>query len=92
MTVIIEILLFLALFAALYFGGNALVSQSTELTTNVGKIALVAKMITGNMKNLAQIFPVYDLALAFGAVIISEIVLIGIKIAKFFIKFKSQAK
>ena len=90
MTVLIEILLFLALFAALFFGGSALVSQSTELTTNIAKFGLVLKMITGNMKNIAPTFPVYDLAIGFGAVIISEIILIGLRIAKFFIKFKSQ--
>lgn len=91
MNVVIKILLFLALFGALFFGGNALYTHSANLQAAVGHIATLFNMIAGNMKNLQQIFPVYDLALAFGAVITTEMIVVGIKIAKFFIKFESKS-
>jgi hypothetical protein len=92
MNIIIKILLFLALFSAFYFGGQALYSQSSSIQAAVGHISLIFNMITGNMKNLHEVFPVYDLALAFGVVIITEMIVVGIKISKFFIKFDSSSK
>ena len=88
--IILEIILFLSLFAALYFGGAAIYESSAGLQTGVANISLVFNMIVGNMKNLNQVFPVYDLCLAFGAVIVIEGIMILLKIAKLFIKFKSQ--
>jgi hypothetical protein len=91
MNVFLEALLFLALVGALFFGGNVIYSNSPGLQATVGHISQVFSMIAGNMKNLQQSFPVYDLAVGFGAIITTETIKIGIKIAKFFIKFKSKS-
>jgi len=91
MNILIEILLFISLFGALFFGGNVIYQNSPGLQGSVAHIAQVFAMIAGNLNNLHESFPVYDLALGFGAIIITEIIKFGIKIAKFFIKFKSKS-
>lgn len=91
MSVIFDILLFLGLVAALYFGGTAL-SQNANLVAAVGHIRDVFHMVIGNMKNFSQVFPVWDLAVGFLVVIITESIIIALKVAKFFAKFRSQSQ
>lgn len=88
MNIILEILLFIALFSALFLGAGALYSNSPILQTQVGHIQAVFNFIVGNLNNIHQFFPVYDLLMAFGAVILIEIVVFIFKITNYFIKFK----
>jgi hypothetical protein len=90
MNIVIKFLLFLSLIGAFYFVGNALYSSNTNLQLFVSHISSVFNMVAGNMKNLKEVFPVYDAALGFGAIITTELIMVGIKIAKFFIKPSQQ--
>ena len=91
MTIILEILLFVTLFAGLYFGASALFATNTNLQTMVGHIGYIFHAIIGNMKNFKEFFPVYDLAIAFGAFLVVESIVFAFKLVNYFIKFKSNS-
>lgn len=87
MTIVIKIILTISIFAALYLGAGYIYAQNPAVQTFITSITSGINFIVGNMKAWNQIFPVFDLILAFTGVILIEGVIFTIKISKTFINF-----
>lgn len=83
---LVAFIFFLALVLALYVGAGSLLSAAPALATQTGHILTFFNFIIGNMKNMQSFFPILDLALVFGAFLLTETIVLSFKIIMMFIK------
>lgn len=84
MNILIGALIFIALFTGVYLGADKLGGVSA-ITTQFNNVSTFISAAVGNMKNMSSFFPLLDLVLAFTALLVTEGIILFLKIIKFFI-------